>query len=326
MKNQRIAKALTPGWPPTRWLAGIAAEAAFHCGRRRAADYVRRSAVTVHSARHVGAVPRGSCARDQCRYLWPSSAATQQWASYAITAGVRLMVGSPVAARSLASGRRGRWVPALVCWITAGPTGRRGPAGVAAGAGKSPARFLTARVLVLVSAAGQPLLGPWGPASCPMPPCGAGRPDSWRRWCDGRGTLRVPEPGTFWLPVSMVLAARGSLSEDHRGCGEPLRVLAAGVSVDVGVGAFGAGPQGGWVAASPRAISGRPRRFLASCQRGCRALLVLGPAGALDPCQRRWLPVPWCPTARCCPGATSIPVCLGSRCHVPCDTFPSDDA
>ena len=31
----------------------------------------------------------------------------------------------------------------------------------------------------------------------------------------------MPEPETFWLPVWMVLAARGSSSEDHRAYSEP---------------------------------------------------------------------------------------------------------
>ena len=138
---------------------------------------------------------------------------------------------------------------------------------------------------------------PAGLGACrqePCPPAPGGR------------AARVAGAGTFWLLASIVLAAQGSSSEDHRGCSEPLRVLAAGVGVNVGPGVLGAGPQGacgastepGWRRHRGRSAAealGRSRRFLASCQRGCRPLLVLGPAGALDPCQRRGLPVSMVP-------------------------------
>ena len=166
------------------------------------------------------------------------------------------------------------------------------------------------------------------------------QPDFRRRWCDGRGTLRMTkkpsvakeEPrrakrlrgivigsrlrvenaprtiqplqavivrqlaNAFYNPEEGVATGfrdllasgvdgagrRGSSSEDHRGCSEPLRVLAAGVSVNVGPGPLmpvhkePAGPGGALVVASPRVISGRPSRFLASGRRGCRSAKLSG--------------------------------------------------
>ena len=141
----------------------------------------------------------------------------------------------------------------------------------------------------------------------------------------------------------MVLADWGSLSEDHRGVVSHFKSWRPGSASTLALGLWCRSTRSlrvldlAWVAASPGVISPAPvHRFLAAGRRGCPPLLVLGPAGALDPGQRRWLPVPMEPGGEgaAAPGAVQpdavrgpsgyFDSCLScSRCRVPCGTCSS---
>ena len=140
-----------------------------------------------------------------------------------------------------------------------------------------------------------PIMDPRGPGGLwPAPPARFHRLDAGSWMASGRRP--GGRPLVSRLPVSMVLAARGSSSEDHRGRSEPLRVLAAGVSVNVGPGPLvpvhkepgwrrhrgrsraghvDSWRQGGEESPSPSHEKHR-RRFLASGRRGRPAAVGTG--------------------------------------------------